>query len=357
MAKGLEVLTRGLKQYYEQFRAQQTNGIDKVLFSTPDVDTVSSFAIDRLIDDPYGVTYRDSNNESIVRPYSPGTGSVYEVPRASEKTPIGEDLRDAVIAGLEASGSQAAHHAKLMQDIVKQHVAGHNMTKWKQAIDVIFDGVFNAKGVDGSGIGLDIDFGRDGANSLTPDFTGSDTMNSALTDMHDRLLETGSPMSNLVVIMGRDWLNDFSADADVKTYLDTSAANMLLAQSMLPTRLRNAHGMYVLGQYRAPSMIAPVFICSYQPGTQYKAHKGAAASDWVPAAKAAMFSLDTPMYRVIRGVDAFSDSGMIQRAVGDIVFDTFSENDPVVDFARSQTRHVFVPGNVNHTVLSTGTFA
>lgn len=356
MAAGLEVLTRGLKAYYEQFRAQETNGIDKVLFSNPDEDTTAAFSLDRLIDDPYGVTYRDPNNQSIVREYSPGTGSIYEVPRTSEKTPINEELRDAIIAGLEATSGYTAHHAKLMQDIVKQHVAGHNMTKWKQALDVIFTGSFNAKGVGGSDLDLDIDFGRDAANSLTPNFTTTATIDSAFEAMLAQLLAKGSPTTNLVVILGQSWINAFSTDTNVRAQLDANQANQLLAQQMMPSRLRNAHGLYVMAQYRAPGMIAPAFVASFSPGVAYKAYRGASASAWVGATQAAMFSLDSPMYRVLRGVDAFDESGRVVRAVGDIVIDTFTENDPVVDFARSQSRHVFVPGNIDHTVVSTGTF-
>jgi hypothetical protein len=357
MAAGIEVLTRGLKRYYEQFRAQEQNGVDRLLFGVPDEDTTAAFSLDRLIDDPYGVSYRDPNTQSIVREYNAGTGSIYAVPRTSEKTPIDEELRDAAIAGLESTTGWSAHHAKLMQDIIKQHVAGHNMTKWKQALDVIFDGEFYAKGTNGNDINLDIDYGRASANELTHDFTASDTFAIAYQEFLDQLLAQGSPVSNLVMVLGSDWINEFSTDTDVLAQLDANSVNQRLMQDMMPPQLRNAHGMHVIATYRAPGSVAPAYICTYQPGTQYKAHKGASASAWITSTKAAMFSLDSPRYRVLRGVDAFDDSGRVTRAVGDVVFDTYHEDDPIIDFARSQSRHVFVPGNINHTVVSTGTFS
>ena len=49
-------------------------------------------------------------------------------------------------------------------------------------------------------------------------------------------------------------------------------------------------------------------------------------------------------------------SGNIIRTSGDIVFDEFKENDPVQLNMRSQARYAFVPGDIDHTARSTGTF-
>lgn len=354
---GIEVLTRAAKRSYEKYFAQEQNGIDKALFSIPDEDTTAAFMLDRFVESPFGVVYREKGNESHSRIYQPGTGYIYDVPRASEKTPIDEELRDAAIKGLESFSGSAAHLEKLMRDIVKQHVSGHNMTKWKQALDVIFDGEFYAVGDGGADIGLGIDYSRAGANELTHDFTDTDTIPIAFKEMQDQLLAQGSPINNMVVILGSTYLNEFTTDTSVLSYLDSNTANQLLMQDMMPMQLRNAHGLHVVATYRAPSMVAPVYVCSFQPGSPYYEYKGASASAWVSATKAAMFSLDTPMYRVLRGVDAFDESGRVQRAIGDIVLDAFAENDPIVEVMRSQSRHCFVPGNINHTVVSTGTFS
>ena len=354
---GIEVLTRGAKRSYEQFYAQEQNGVDKVLFSTPDVDTSGAFMIDRFIQSPFGIAYRDKNNQSHVRHYQPGTGYVYDVPRASEKTPLDEDLKDAAITGLDPSDPASAHIRKLMDDVVKDHVTGHNMTKWKQALDVIFDAVFYAKGVNGEDIGLNIDFSRASANELTHDFTATDTIPIAFREMQEQLIAQGAPLSNQVIIVGSSWLSQWSSNSDVQAYLDSNAANMLLRQEMMPPQLQGAHGLRVVGVYRDPQMIAPVYVAVFQPGTPYYEYKGATASDWVDATKAAMFSLDSQMYRVLRGVEAFDETGTPRRVVDDVVFDTYHENDPIVDFMRSQSRHCFVPGNIDHTVVSTGTFA
>jgi hypothetical protein len=354
---GIEVLSRGAKRSYEQFSAQQ-DGVDKVLFPIVDMDTTAAFEMDRFIHSAFGIVYRDPNNQSHVRMYQPGTTYLYQVPRASEKTPIGEELRDSVITGLNPTDPQALHVRKAMDDIVKDHAGGHNLTKWKQALDVIFDGEFYAYGDSGADIDLGIDFSRAAANELTPDFTVDATQPSALKAMQDQLIAQGSPTSNMVCIVGSTWLNDFFSDTAITAYLQANTANQLLQQDMIPDRLKNQNsGLVIHAVYRASNMVAPIIICSYSPGVSYVQYKGASSSDWVTATKAAMFSLDTPMYRIYRGVDVFNESGSVERAVGDIVFDTFHENDPITDYIRSQTRHCFVPGNINHTVVSTGTFS
>ena len=62
-------------------------------------------------------------------------------------------------------------------------------------------------------------------------------------------------------------------------------------------------------------------------------------------------------YRVFRGVDALDGNGKAVRTVGEIVFDSFNTKDPVTELVRSQTRFAMVPGNVNRTAQSTGTFS
>lgn len=354
---GIETITRAAKKSYEKYFALQANGVDKTIFSIPDEDTSAAFMLDRFVQTPAGIVYRDANNASHVRPYSPGTGYVYEVPRASEKTPIGEDLRDAAATGVDPTSPQAVHVRKIMDDIIRDHVSGHNMTKWKQALDVLVDGYFYAKGSTGTDIGLDINFSRAVANVMTHDFTGADTQPIAFKEMQDQLVEQGCPTTNMVMLAGASWITDIFADSEVIAFMDSNAANMLLRTEMMPPQLRNAHGLTVLGVYRAPGMLAPVYICTFAPGSSYYAYKGASAAAWVAATKAVMFSLDSPMYRVLRGVDALTDNGVVTRQVADIVFDTFHENDPITDFVRSQSRHCFVPADINHTCVSTGTFS
>lgn len=356
---GIEILTRGAKRAYDEFLLQETQrGIDKLLFPTDDVDTSSGFLLDRLIHTPYGVVYRDKDNQSHVLPYTPGSGTLYDIPISSEKTPIDEELSDAVISGVEANSSWSTHQAKLLADIVKIHIASHNMTKWKQALDVLRTGIFYANGIGGNDINLGIDYQRAAGNSLTYDFTaGGATVDAAFLEIQDKLIDNNTPLDNIVVIMGKSWLNEFAGDSQTQNNAQNNRVNEVLTMQMMPPELRNTKGLKVVAIYRAPSMVTPFILCSYQPGTQYVAYSGATAAAWVPDNECFAFSLDDTRYNVKRGVKVKTETGRVERVAGEIVFDTYSENDPITEFLRSKTRHLFVPANINHTVKSTGTFS
>lgn len=353
----IETLTRGAKRSYEEFKAQSMRGIDSLIFNTLDQSNSSAFLLDRLITDPYAVVYRDPSNQSHVRPYQAGSGALYDIPISSEKTPIDEDLRNQSISGVEANASYNEHAVKLVNDIVKQHIEAHNMTKWKQAIDVVRTGVFNALGITGNNIGLNIDFSRAAGNDITYDFTAAGaTMDEALYNILSVLRNNNCPLNGLVAIMGKNWLNQFSEDTKVIETMQANTSNVLLEQKMMPPELQGVEGLYLVARYRASSMVAPFWICSFEPGFQYKAYNGASASDWVGDNEIIVFSIPSKKFKVLRGVDAYSETGRIIRTSGDIVFDTYSEKDPITNFMRSKTRHCFVPGNINHTARSTGTF-
>lgn len=355
---GIETLSRPAKKYYEQYKGQrQAKEIWDALFPVPDMDTASTFSLDSFTSDPYGIVYRDRDNPSHVRPYEGGTGRVIDLPRASEKTRIGEELRDAAIVGLDVTAGQAVHYRKLVADITKQHIGGHVMTRRKQALDVIFASSFYALGSGGKDLDLDIAYTRAAGNTQTHDFTATDTIPIAFKEMQDQLIDQGCSTDNMAIICGTTYLQKVFSDTSVQTYLDSNEANMLLRQDMQPALLQNTWGLRIHAVYRAPEMVAPVYVCSYSPGVQYKQYNGAAAAAWVTATKAAMFSMDSERYNVERGMDVINEAGRVERAVGEIVFDTFHSDDPIGDYMRSSTRHAFVPGNTNHICTSTGTFA
>lgn len=352
----LETVTRAAKQFYEQYFLQAPNSLDKLLFSEVDSDPSSDFVLDELTSNQAAVVYRERDNQSHVMPFKNGSGLKIDIPRASEKTPITEELADQVIAGIEANSPQAQHQAALVEKIIKQHVQGHNMRKIKQALEVIFDGEFSAPGIDGSDLGLGIDFGRAASQEITHDFTATDTILTAITEMVEQARATGTPMQDLVMFLGSDWITELNTDTTFLEYMQANANNPLLQSPRVAQMLNGTQGAYAIANVRPLGAIAPVTLVAYAPGTQYYAYPGAAAADWITSTKAALVSLADQSWRVYRGVQAISGNQVI-RTVGEIVFDSYHENDPVTDFLRSQSRHMYVMGDIDHTVVSTGTFA
>ena len=357
----LETVTRRLKRFYEEVINRSRpgqKGLDDLLFNERDVDADSAaFALDELVVTPHAISFRKDDEQSQVIPYVPGLGNNYAVPRSGAKTQISERLRDAVIAGGEAFESLSSRERRLIGQIITQHTVGHEITRWKLALDVMRTGKFSPKGLQNADIGLEIDFGRDASLSTTYDFTQVGAkMNTALGKLYDAYRAQNGSGDELVVIVGKEWLEKFETDADVTKRMEANASNILLQQNMMPNELQNTHGLYLVSRYRIPGKVSPVWICAFSPQGKYVSHAGASATDFMPTNEAVMFSLGDTRYKVLRGVDVVSGGQKIGRAVGDVVFDSFIQNDPPASVLRSQTRYAFVPANVNRTARIIGTF-
>jgi len=355
----LEIYTRAAKRAYKERHLQDTGSqFFNRIFGIEDRDTTANFLVDKLISTPYATSYTDRDGESHVRKFDPGTGYLYEVPISKEKTPVSGRLRDSIQVGSDASSGFGENEIKLTEDIVMQHVEAINMMKNWQAMQVFVDGKFYAYGPTGDTIGLDINFRRAAGNSTTYDFTaGAATVAAALQTAGALMDASGTPHSNRCVLMGQNWLNEYATDSDIADQQQNNPSAVIAAANMTPPQLLGIDGLYVVGQYRPPQSVSPFWILSYAPSVPYKATESGSAGNYIGDNDAVFFSLDDRRWKVTRGVDAFDDNGSVIRVASDIVFDTFNENDPIVKNLRSQSRQLFVPGNVDHTVKITGTFS
>ena len=331
-----DLISRTIKRLYEERAMAGGRNVEELLFSTPDNDLSASFRIDRYISTPHGFSYRNLDNQSIVRHFKPGTTELITVPVSSEKVAIDEELEDAVAVGMEATASQQMQIAKNVAQIGGDYMEAKDMTRAKQAIDVVRTGIFPAKGDNGADLGLGYDHNRDGAQDITYDFTaGGATFNAAINAISVRLNATNTPKGNRCIIMGSSWLDKFGTDSGVQAYKDANPDNILLRQQMEERFFNGIDGLFVVGQYKPSGAIAPFWILSYEPGTGYVGYKGASEVPFVPATEAIAFSLNDKTYRINRGVMVLDDNGKKQRAVGDLVMDTFYDNDPVTTWIRS----------------------
>lgn len=353
-----EILTRNARRLYEELFLQGSmRGIDELLFPILDSDNSATFLLDKIVQTPYGITYRNQDNESNVRTITPGKGYTYTVPTSTNKTAITEAMRDMAQAGVEIDAGRAMHEAALLRSIVAEHTAGHNMTRYKQAIDVIRDAKFYARGVAGVDIQEDITYTRAGAMSTTYNFTTpGNTMAKILAAMLKLLKGKNCSMSGIVILMGASWLDKYGSDTSIQDNKETNSANVLVIQGMFPTMLGGVEGLTVLGQCRPAGCIAPITVCDFSPGYDYVGYKTSASAPWIPDNEAIMFSLQSPRYTIQRGLTILNAANKPVSANGRIVFDSFVENDPVAEYIRSGTRHAFVPANCDHTCRCVGTF-
>lgn len=350
-----------LKEFYSEINNQLMagkKGIDQFLFGTDNRSMAANFNLDRMTVNPHAIAFRHPDSQSAVRAYNPGAGTYYEIPHASEKTAISESLKDSIVAGGSETGF-AENNARLISDIIVQHTVAHTVSRWKLALDTIRTGIFAPKGIGGNSIGLEMDFSRDASLDITYDFTTVEAnIDEALGALIDAYRAKGGNPENACVILGSDWQYALETNDDVLVKMQANAANEIIALNMMPPELQSTQGLYLIGRYRVPGKLFPIWICGYEPRDQFIAYNGASASAFMPSTEAIIFSIGDKRYRVFGGIDALDDSRKPVRVMGsEIVFDSFNSYDPVEEFLRSQTRLAFVPANVNHTARSTGTFA
>jgi len=362
MIGALDLFTRTAKRYYEKYGnllEPGKQGIDTFLFSTDDMDTVANFTLDKLIVNPEAVTFRNKNEQSHVRPYVPGVGTVLPASHISEKTAIDENLRDSVVAGVESTTGFSAHETKLLSDIMTHHIVGHTVSRWKNAIDVIRTGKFTPLGIAGVDIGEEIDFSRDASLDVTYDFTVSGaTIDEALFELYSAYIDINGNPDGICILCGTDWIKKFQTDSDVMERMKANTANVLVEQSINPPAFNNVQGMYQIAKYLIPGTLTPVYILGYKPRYKFIRSRGGTAEEFMPTDEALIFSMNDNIsrLRVFRGVDALDAGGARIRTVGELIIDGFVENDPVTDVLRSQTRYSFIASDINETGRSTGTF-
>jgi hypothetical protein len=340
-------------QYFQATEAQLYNK----LFNVADESTDAAFMLDKLVGSPFAMTYRAKDAQARTVQYAPGSGVLIEPPIGSIKTPITEDLLDKIAVGVETLGGFGVNEAQIINQIIRQHVAQVNMLKNKQALDVLADGKFYAFGPGGVTIGQDIDFSRNAALNQTYDFTGAGTLTGALAQVQTTMRGYGMPLAGMVAILGSSWQTEYTTDTTIQAYMANNQSNLLQVSNMTPPELLGAEGLVILGQYRGPGMIAPVWLTAYAPAISYVKDEGETAEDYVAATEAIFFSLSDVRYKVNRGVSVLDEFGNRTREAGDIIVDKFTDNDPVTEFIRTSSRHCFVPALVNHTGKCTGKFS
>lgn len=348
----VETILRTGRILYEEKYGKGPNQLFAALFRTPDSDTSANVLLDEYIESEYAVAYRDLNNQAHIRNYAPGSGTLYEVPIASEKTLVGEELRDAAVEGLEVTTGFDAAQMRKIDKIIGAHSLAHIMTKNKQAIDVLRTGIFYAKGINATDIGKNENFARDVLNDITANFS-TVSVDAALTAINTRLDATGCPTDGRAVLLGSSWRTKIESDSTVLTKMQANTSNVVAEFMMNPPMWNGVEGLSWIGRYRPSGSLTALDLFGYNPGFLYKASKGASGEAWIPADEAVAFSFMSPTWRIYRGID-IKNGNTIDRAVGETVFDSFVSDDPVGEFFRSATRHLFLYGNINHTLRSTG---
>jgi hypothetical protein len=351
----IDIITTGVQLLYEDM-PKAGKQLWEMLFSTRDESVNASIKIDEYTGQAYSARAVKSGMPSKVRKYEAGSGVEYTPVVHKEKTPIGEELSDAKVAGLPSTAPAVQHMRERARKIVegpKGHVVAHNMAKNKAAIDVMRTGIFSA--LDENDTVQTVDFGRDSSLSFTYDLSsGTNSFDKAMKQLYSAMTAFGVPKGNLAVILGADWFNEFQTATEVKEKRKATRASSLITEAMQPPLLMNTQGLYVVGRYNVDGMAPPLWILTYDSDWPYLGEEGGSTAPYMPDDEAVMFSVNSVAWSCFRGVDAFDANHNRQRVVGELVFDNFSSDDPIIEWVRSQSRFMFIRGNINHTGRITG---
>ena len=348
-----DTLTTTMKLYYED-QGMMGKQIDEVLFPSLDESAKATVKVDDYTGQPFTARAIVKGQPANIRNFVNGTGNEYEPPIVKEKTPIDEELDDSVIVGNDPTAPASQQMMDLVTKIIdgpKGHVIAHKMARAKAAIDVFRIGVFSLPLENGGTI--EFDFGRNESLDITADLS-SVTFDQALLAMYKALNPFGFPQGNIGLLAGQSWFSRFQSDEKVLEKRKATNAAALIQERMNNPFFQGAEGLYDMGMYNVDGMASPVRILTYSPDWPYLAKEGGNTSPYLPADEAVMFNIGGIGWRINRGVTVKDGQGRKSRQVGDIVFDTFGDDDPVVDWLRSNARFMYIKGNINHTCRSKG---
>jgi|GEM_PF-3223538 len=353
----IETINRTARRLYEEEFLQE---IKKQLYITlfPEEDTNNSekFLLNPVT--PAAVARTSPTSPPVAIEYIiEGSGLTIRPPRLAQKTQIDRELKDRAIAGVEAADGFRKADVQRVRQIIQTHIANINITKNKQAIDVFAKGKFLARGLGDADLGMDIPYNRNSSLDLTYDFRSSGArMDSALSDALNALSKFGAPLEDVIVLLGRNWIRRMFEDEGIKQS-QANLQNVLASASLLPEKVQKTEGLKILATYQGSDMITPVSFCSYIPSVPFKAPGASSYEPYIPDNMAIVFSLQSKRYRVNRGIGVFDGGGNSRTVTGEVAIDTYNTPDPPVEYIRSQSRHIFVPDNINHTAVITGTFS
>lgn len=359
MAATPQTVITGIKTYYEQ-ETFTDRTIDKVLFPFEDNQLVAGVSVDEYIGNTnFAVRTTAADGSSNVRNYAPGSGYVATPPHQKEAVPIGQDLIDAVAAGVDANRPADEHLRQKIRQILYGAKNGLLPASWmtrnKAAIDVARLGKLTF--TDSSGeTSEEYDFSRAAANDTTYDSTaGGATFDEALEVALAGPIAAGIPKNRIAMILGASWLSYFNADSGVQEKRKYMNPNIVDDQMREMTDM--AEGLYAVSSYTPNSLPMAVRIMGYQPSQLFLRKKGGTAEPFVPDNEIVIFAYGAPGWRFNRQMTVLNDARQHVQVVGEAVIDGFASDDPAVTFVRLNQRYFYAFGNVNFTGRCVGTFA
>ena len=350
----IETVSRTAKVLYDEQQPFVGKQLYQALFPQQINTTEASFQVDYYTGGPEAMLTVRPNESSRVKVFEAGSGYQYSPYISSEKTPIDAQLMEAVMAGLEPTAPYSARAAEYMNQIVsgpRGFINRNHMQRNKAAMDVLVNGTYTQ--INEAGTLSTLDFSRDADLTETYDFTAEGaTFDAALVELIDLLEAQGTPTDNLAFIMGKSWLQKVMSESAVITKINAFQNSNLM--QFMPEQFQGIDGLRTYGWYTPAGSLHRVQLLAYTPTWQY--NLAGTASDYIAATKAVLFNASMLAWEFNCGIPVLRNGKNVMET-GDLVFATDSQNDPPIEWVIARNRFAFVPGNINHTCVSTGTFS
>lgn len=354
MAYSLETVSRVMKMVVDSRMDYSKKQLYNALFPRVVNSDKDGFELDRYTKTPAAMRTVKAGQPAVTRRYTPGSGEIFVPEINSEKMAITPELVGAVMAGIESTASLdkiAAITEEFLYGTDGLMTANYQQRN-KAAIDLLREGKFITAYETGSY--QELDYNRTSAlGTDTYNFTaGSPTMDAALLQVYTLLKATGTPISNLAVIMGASWLGEFEADTAIQAKLAAYNGSFLY---QVPENFQNVDGLFVVARYKPAGMVIPLTIFGYQPQWNYFLN-GSAAAPFLPDTEIVMFDMNDPRTQINLGIDVIEDNGRIKRYSGqDMILCSDVTRDPAAEYIIARTKYAYI-GNVEHSARCTGTF-
>ena len=346
----VEIITRVTK---EAIKTRLQNEIMRQFyqfaFPTEKNTLKAGIELDKVEEKPRAMRVIKNGEPSVTRLYDPGSGQIYKPYISSEKTPIDQQLVDAVLSGIEPTANNDQIN-DLLDEIVKGpngFVQANWMQRNKAAIDFFREGKFMLTDVDDKSTEYELDFGRDSTLDQTFNFTTDGGIDDLLDQMLQAVRKFGIPTMRIGVILGRKIMREFELDDNVDSKMKWYQRDPFINQ--IPPVIANVDGLHAIGKYRPSQSLISLEILGYEPQFPYRINDGS-AEDFLPDDEVILMDLTGSRKRYNCGILVTTDraAGKAEMKRGDLVLTNTYQDDPPTWSVIAKSRYVYT-GEVDHT--------
>ena len=344
------------KAYAETIKSRRGAEIDRVLFPVLDVSLSAEVRVDEYQHGASVMRTISQGQGSNTRVIEAGASTSFVPPTHSEKVIIDSALRDQAVAGVDPAQWQqnAQTRINLILNGPDGFVESWLMARRKATLRLLETGKLEFFDTAANTL-EEYNFGRASANSFTYNLASSDNdFDGAIKQAVEQTRKKYAPTGGFALILGANWLKEFDTDAEVIKKREAQQSLELVQLQMQPPELQGVEGLNIIARYRVDGLSMPVWLLTYDPPQMFKSTTSSTPAPYVPDAKMFLFNLKSGGWRFYRGLDVLNAAGGIERVQQGLAIDSFTQEDPIAEVLRAQSRFAYMFQNIDHTACVTG---